>query len=778
MTDSAIPTEEGAAPGATGIGDARPGRRPERGGQGRQGLDEQWIKTLLTRLSVAISRRRTYSASHPMAVQSELALANELLPKLAHVRTLVLGVSDRELMVNGALPEKAGPIARDLAERLHRRGIGAITFQQGATIEGLRSLLDWIMQAPGPDESEPPGNPGVGIKRLAYDMLVMADPEAVQREVSSIWRELVHAAVSGGRSAGQMRGSLSAGFVEGEISLEELGRSIKAVATEPDAATGIAAVLESVAMRVAHSSRVVRESLSQKLRDLFAQLGPAPIQALVKALGNGHDQKRFISTMCDALPVEVMVGWLQVASEATGQDLSPHLLRILTRLSTYAEEAAKGLNLAVAEEARQVVRDAARDLVQAWDPDDPNPDEHRALLDQIAALDAARWLSSESVMASEELPGVTTEAARLVQMACEIDVPSLDAISAVGTLVENGESMAVMSWLRAAPGTKAAARLRDELLAPQAVRVTLLADPCDAQAAEALLAQLGSDHVPLLLDILQAATSGTARRLTYRRLRDEGPALYGELARRLHEPNEWYVIRNLLSLLRDVGGRQRAAGGSPVLPDLNSFQSHPQPRVRLEALRLLARSSGTIEPAIARALSDDDPDVVTAAVEATHSLVSGNMPRRSTDAADEDQLYGDSVSVQEHSASKAAGAADLILSRATAVGLMRSVDADKVNENTAVLAIGCLRHAQGPTVCSWLVQCASVRTSFLHRLRLAPLRPRVLAALNLLREQYSDDSTARRLITLADRHSLSHSAPQSAGTRRDTLDDTWPEGRS
>ncbi len=775
MTDPAIPTEEGAAPDSTGMDDARPGTRPARGGQG---LDEQWIKTLLTRLAVAISRRRTYSASHPMAVQSELALANELLPKLAQVRTLVLGVSDRELMVNGALSEKAGPIARDLAERLRRRGIGAITFQQGATVEGLRSLLDWIMQAPGPGESEPLDNPGVGIKRLAYDMLVMADPEAVQREVNSVWRELVHAAVSGRRSAGHPEGGLSAGFVEGEISLEELGRSIEAVATRPEEATRIAAVLESVAMRVMHSSPAVRESLSQKLRDLFAQLGPAPIQALVKALGNGHDQKRFLSTMCDALPVEVIVGWLQVASQAIGQDLSQHLLGILTKLSTYAEEAAKSSNSAVAEEARQVVRDAAQDLVQAWDLDDPNPDDHRALLDQIASLDATGWLSSESAMASEELAGVTTEAARLVQMACEIDVPSVDAIAAVETLVANGETMALMSWLRAAPGNKAAARLRDELLAPQAVRVTLLADPCDAEAAEALLSQLGSDQVPMLLDILQVATSSTARRLTYRRLRDEGPALYGELAHRLHEPGEWYVIRNLLSLLRDVGGRQRSADGSPTLPDLNSFQSHSQPRVRLEALRLLARNSRTIEPAIARALGDDDPDVVTAAVEATHSLVSGNMPRRSTEAADEDHLYGDSVSVQGQKTFTTAGTTDLILSRGIAVGLMRSVDAGKVEENTAVLAIGCLRHAKGPTVCSWLIQRASVRTSFLHRLRLAPLRPRVLAALSLLREQYSDDSTASRLIALADRHSLSRSALQFAGTHRDTLDDTWPEGGS
>jgi hypothetical protein len=351
-------------------------------------------------------------------------------------------------------------------------------------------------------------------------------------------------------------------------------------------------------------------------------------------------------------------------------------------------------------------------------------------------------------------------------MACELDTISDDAIWAVQTLVAGGRTRAVLGWLDEAPGAATATALRAQLLSPTALTSALLADPFDAEGAQYLLAAVDRTHAPILLDALQAATSRTARRLIYTRLRAEGTALYPELSRRLYARPAWYAIRNLLSLVRDTGGRLGDAEGSLWTADITAFQSHTREQVRVEALRLLVSDERARDAAICRALDDVHPAVITAAVTSAHAWMQGTLATRPDDQRSAEDA-GDGHATSARRAPRVA------ISRELAMRLMKVVDDRRLDDAAAVLAIETLRHAPNPLVRQWLVELASTRTAVLRRLKVAPATPQVIAALVLLRDQYTSDPTVAKLLRSAPR--VVAGLPARPVDRRLTPETSWTE---
>jgi HEAT repeat protein len=72
--------------------------------------------------------------------------------------------------------------------------------------------------------------------------------------------------------------------------------------------------------------------------------------------------------------------------------------------------------------------------------------------------------------------------------------------------------------------------------------------------------------------------------------------------------DRWYVIRNAMGLLQQVGGPQDST-------NVRTFLEHPNSKVRLEALRFLYRYPTPIEGHVMdRLLADEDPEVRARAV--------------------------------------------------------------------------------------------------------------------------------------------------------------------
>ena len=158
--------------------------------------------------------------------------------------------------------------------------------------------------------------------------------------------------------------------------------------------------------------------------------------------------------------------------------------------------------------------------------------------------------------------------------------------------------------------TRAAMRNQLEHLASPETLSALAASLGGTPGASAvrLVRLLGPGAIRSLLDVLIHEKVRVRRRRAFDLLSALGPEVVPEATRWLTDPN-WYVVRNIIALLRAVGDRTS-------LPLVRRLTGHADLRVRLEALRSLLE----LDPAIGQdyllsAIADPDPRAATAAVE-------------------------------------------------------------------------------------------------------------------------------------------------------------------
>lgn len=729
-----------------------------------------WVRPVLIRLGVALTRRRSYGPSHPMVVEAEQALVTALQQGLSAGSALAIGVAHRQLVVDGVPFEHGGLIAEDLAERLHRRGVGALTIQRGVALEGLQALLAWLSLREG-TESVPPSIPAVIIGRVAYDRLTLADDVAVQAEIDAVWQALAVAALDDTVDAAfgtaypptdaphtEPPGATDRSGGHGPAHTPELvADAIRARAGQRPYAERLGVNLGSLAARLAEAPPGVRDVIAGLLQQVIARLDASTIATIVTSVGDQRAQRHLVTSVVDVLPLSAVVNWLDVASRASGQELSHHLLRILSKLATHAGRS-DGPSDGRSDGrgwSPDGFRAATRHLVQDWELGDPNPGEHASLLDHIARLNLParpapqRDATDTRAMTEADLAGNVAEGMRLIQMACELGVAGDDALACVDTLMTAGLARELVTCLEQAPESDGTRALRARLLSPTGLNAALRSEPFDAEAARRLLAATSSVLAPALLDALEAVTVRKARRLIYDRLRSEGAALLPIVYQRLGGTPPWYFARNLLALLRDIGDQ---ADGAPTGLDreatlqlITAYQSHAREQVRLEALRVLVQMPGCRDAAISRALRDDSLRVVSTAIDALLAEVSGEPHGRTP--------HGPPAR-EAHARERA---------RALAGGLMALANAPHCDEATRVSAIRALAVTPAPAVRTWLLQLVSHRSRLLRRVRIAASRPAVEAALDLLAGQYADEPDVQQILRRANRLG-SRATPSSASS--------------
>jgi len=692
-------------------------------GAAQHGVD---VRPVLVRFTVALNRRRAYAPTHPMVMQAEQALYESLQGALRGRAAITLGVAHRELLVDQVPVAQGGATARELAGRLHRRGVGAITLSAGLSLDAVQRALTWLAHDPNatatrvslgtgaaetvraPDGTdEPPIVSGFAIAKVAYDRLSMTDEDSdAEREIAALWRSL--AAVAFDNEILAAAGDLP--DLE-HATPADLADAIHERTGDRAFCGRVGSVVQSIASQLRTAAPAVRTEVAARLRALVTQLGTSDLGAIIRATGQGPEQRRFITSLLDVMPASAIVEWLELAANSTDQQLSHHLLRILTKLSAHAGERRTRID------TPEAFREATQALVAGWELDDPNPIAHGALLDFIASSTGAAApampsgaptvedLSEHDRLAPDE------DAVRLVQMACEIDVAGQDATTAAQSLVLAGHTALLFSWLTAAPGQSAARAMRSAVTSPETLLRTLLREPFDLTSARALLDDLDLGAAPVLLDALERARLRSARRLLLTTLTNFGPALVPLLLQRLEASPPWYFVRNLLLLLRDASAVDAAATGPQAgQRSLLTFLDHAQEQVRVEALRLLVELPTDREAAIRRALDDRSERVVTLAIDALSSPTA---------------------------APSAVGSARL--ERELANRLMRLVDAKAHDPDLLARAIRLLTLTSNPMVRDWLLAQVSKSSRFWRRLLLADTRPTVLAALHVLAVRYATD---------------------------------------
>jgi hypothetical protein len=208
--------------------------------------------------------------------------------------------------------------------------------------------------------------------------------------------------------------------------------------------------------------------------------------------------------------------------------------------------------------------------------------------------------STSSLTSSQE-----AEPQRLVSMALELDVMGEPVEGAVAKLIEAGSVRWLLQTIEAAPPSPTREELGRLTSTPETLARALSVEPIDTEIVDALLNHLGLDAAPVLLDALGEVEEAHLRRLLLDRLLKLGHEVALPAVQRLSDPR-WYVKRNMLTLLADL------PAPTPPLPP--GLLEHRDARVRREALRVLLRDPETRDPAIERALTDQDERIVRTAL--------------------------------------------------------------------------------------------------------------------------------------------------------------------
>jgi hypothetical protein len=735
-----------------------------------------------------------------MVAQADEACFAAAAALLQEGRSLTLGVAHRELLVDGEPFPAAGAAGRELAGRLYRRGVAALTIDAGLTLDELRTALAWLARER--DTSPPPVVPGLLIVPLSFDRLALLQRGSdVQREVRRLWHDLArvaledamldaaqrptrgdaapadagegadegadhrpdnrpdaagtgpeHASVDGAEAkvanaehAGT-EGTGEPASVEGGDAPPARDLSPEALVTELDRliahdrrrAGHAGYVLQRLALDLRDAPDELRVPVAERLRHVLLHLQATSLGAIFEELEPARARHQFITTIADVLPATAVIEWLERAAALTGQAISHHLLRVLGKLATLADARETPTR------TTDTFRDAARAIVDEWTLADPNPRGHDALLAQLSGerTAPARERSVGTLrFPLDETASPQAEALRLVQLACELDVAGEDARAAAERLVERGEHRQLFEVLSEAPGTQAATTLSALAISPASLRRVLLAEPFDAAEARALLAHATPTHAPAMLEALAEASQRSARRLLLDGLKGFGPALLPLLVEQLAVPDApWFFVRNVLALLRELLADAPADAPERLrAPQYLAFLEHPQAQVRLESLRLLLDLPSSRGVALLRALDDRSARVVAAAIDALLAAAATPDQARS--------LRAETAVLAER--------------------LGRLVDEQRGDPDMLARAVRAMGIDGAPRTRDWLLAHVSRRTRLLRRLRLAESRPTVIAALQLLAERFATAPPVAPVLALARKeapHDLRRAAVERAGS--------------
>jgi hypothetical protein len=278
------------------------------------------------------------------------------------------------------------------------------------------------------------------------------------------------------------------------------------------------------------------------------------------------------------------------ASAAYERPLSPPLRELLKKLTNAAAAPAPD-----GPAAEAVLRETIGTRVQVAPP---------------GALGLTNTVGN--VRPAKRAPGrVTPEADRLVHMALEAGASGELLWIAVAEMVEQGRVRELLEALKRAPDGATAQTVMRRVATPSALSLILAEDPLDLDLLGMLLRSMGIAAAKPMLEVLAESRSRATRRAVLERLAALGPDIAPLVEARLRD-TRWFVVRNMLGLLREAGCVQS-------MHVVGRFLTHVDPRVRREAVQLLLANPQAADDALMVGLKDADKTVLRAALQAARS---------------------------------------------------------------------------------------------------------------------------------------------------------------
>ncbi len=577
------------------------------------------LADFLIELSIALHKHAMYPEGHPSLAPAAAGVTRRAEHLFEDRTTVALGVARQQLVIEGVATDAKNPLLSELAGRLHRHHLGAVTFHRGLSVTEVADVLKTLAV-----EAERTGEPlGLGSPEQlrAWDHVRL---HSVTYERLELLQENDQGAISvdhkgakehGLRSAqlwvGLARAALTADALaadDGPPPTSEPSMIAKAIDAHPKSAAYdqvIVGYLLQIADELKHAGGAEAVALRRRTSKLVGALQPGTLRRLIEMGGDNAQRTKFAIDATHGLAVDAVLDIVRAMADASHKTVSDPLVRMLSKLAKHAEQGTAEAR----PQADMALREQVRDLLQGWTLEDPNPDAYGHALHRMAAA---------SPVNSAALGHQAAEPLRIVQTALETGVLGFGAWRAIERLVAEqhvGDLVELLAGPPAGAGAGAGpdiGPLWTRLTSPDVVRHLASTEPPDFTTLDRVLPRLPVDAFEPLLDVLGTSESRTTRRGLLDRLTRAPRELGPVIATRLAHPIPWYVTRNLLLIL----------DGLPALPDgfrAAAFIAHEDARVRREAFKVALKVPAERERALLGALRDADPRTVrlglTAALE-------------------------------------------------------------------------------------------------------------------------------------------------------------------
>src|SRR2546426_917173 len=654
------------------------------------------LADFLIELSIALHKHAMYPEGHPSLAPAAGGVTRRAERLFEDRTTLALGVARQKLVIEGDATDAKNPLLAELAGRLHRHHLGAVTFHRGLRVTEVADVLKTLAM-----EADRPGDPlGLGppeqlrawdhvrLHAVTYERLELLQeddrvPSTEGLRGSQLWVGLARAALAADAIAGD----------EGPPPPTEPSVIAKAIDANPQSAAYdqvIVGYLLQIADELKHAGGAEAVALRRRTSKLVGALQPSTLRRLIEMGGDSAQRTKFAIDATHGLAVDAVLEIVRAMADASHKTVSEPLVRMLSKLAQHAEQG----TVEARPQADEALREQVRDLLQGWTLEDPNPDAYGQALHRMAAASPAAIPRQDGQQAAEPL--------RILQTAVETGALGFAAWRAVERLVAEHHVADLVDLLTVSPGTPEVGPLWTRVTSPDVVRELASTEPPDFATLDRVLPRLPVDAFAPLLDVLGVSESRTTRRGLLDRLtrapRELGPVIATRLAREM----PWYVTRNLLLIL----------DGLPALPDgfsTAAFIAHQDARVRREALKVSLKVPAERERALIGALRDDDPRTVRLAL--THALEDCPPP---------------------------------------ALPLITQIALDQaMTSELRVLAIKVLSRVRSTAALNTLLQLADGGTSWLGRPKLAVRSLELLAALMALAASWRNDGRAAAVLALA-----------------------------
>src|SRR6184192_2095041 len=650
------------------------------------------LADFLIELSIALHKHAMYPEGHPSLAPAAAGVTGRAERLLQDRSTLSLGVARQQLVIEGVATDPKHPVLAELAGRLHRHHLGAMTFRRGVEAVEVAAVLKALAV-----DAERRGQPlGLGppealrawahvqLHPLTYERLELVDDGAAASErgarAAQLWVGLARAALTA--HAGDDRPTPTEPAVIARA-IDDHPRTDAAAYDQV-----IVGDLQQIADELKTAGSADAAALRRRTSRLIRALKPETLRRLVEMGGDFTQRRKFVHDSTDGMAVDAVLEIVQAAADSSHQTISHSLVRMLSKLAAHAEGGAPQ----VRPQADAALRDQVRRLLEGWTLTDPNPDAYGAALQRMARAAPERAATGGEY---------STEPDLIVAIALEVYAVNAHVLGAADRVAQEGRLGRLLDALAEVPESQgAASQVWARLATADVVRQLAMREPVDFKTLERLVPRVGLLAAAPLLDALAAAEARGVRRGLLAQLARMGPEIAPVVIPRL-EDSRWYVTRNMLALLEDL---------SPLPPGFSAaaYLRHADARVRWQAVKVQVKLPAARDEALALGLQDHDPRTLRLAL-------------------------GLAVALQSCPDS----AVPVLTGRAVDRALPPEV---------RTLAVRALGHARGRAALEALLRLASAGRTLFGREKLAPKSPDLLAALVGLASAWPQDPRARAVL--------------------------------